>query len=112
MLDGLLSQDLRDLVRQVNERCLAGSTAFRAWPDLEAVPKQYWEANRDLYLDTIIKNRSGVSPKGLADIESAKTVHQAMSQFDAAVRDSKIDLAKTFDNRFTDKAWQTIARKS
>jgi sulfonate transport system substrate-binding protein len=79
---------------------------------LEAVPKQYWEANRDLYLDTIVKNRSGVSPKGLADIDSAKTVHQAMSQFDAAVRDSKIDLTRTFDNRFTDKAWQTIAKKS
>lgn len=78
----------------------------KATPDeiLDAIPRQFWENNKALYREMIVKSMPGLSPDGLVSKEAANTVYQSMLQFDAAVKDAKFDLGRTYDNTFVEKA--------
>jgi NitT/TauT family transport system substrate-binding protein len=78
----------------------------KATPDeiLDAVPRQFWENNKPLYREMIVKSMPGLSRDGLVSKEAANTVYQSMLQFDAAVKDAKFDLGRTYDNTFVEKA--------
>jgi NitT/TauT family transport system substrate-binding protein len=75
---------------------------------LEAIPKQYWESNKPLYLAMIVQGKPGLSPDGLVGREAANTVYQSMIQFDTAVQAAKFDLKKSYDNAFVEKALRDI----
>ena len=78
---------------------------------LAAVPEDYWRARRDLYLATIKTNLAGFSPDGLTGPSAAKTVYDGLLSYDKEVKDAKLDLAKTFDNRFVTKALEKYRGK-
>jgi NitT/TauT family transport system substrate-binding protein len=82
----------------------------KAAPDeiLEAVPKQYWENNKALYREMIVKGMPGLSRDGLVEKNAAETVYKSMAQFDPAVQAAKVDLAKTYDNSFVEKALREV----
>jgi len=78
---------------------------------LAAVPEEYYRANRDLYLNTIRKNVGGFSPNGITTPAAAKTVHDGLLTYDKEVQEAKIDLAKTYDNRFAIRAFEKYGPK-
>jgi len=78
---------------------------------LAAVPEEYWRNRKDLYLDTIRTNIGGFSPDGLTSPEAAKTVYEGLLTYDKEVKGSKLDLAKTYDNRFVTKALEKYRGK-
>jgi len=78
---------------------------------LAAVPEDYWRANRELYLNTIKKNVAGFSPDGIISAATAKTVYDGLLSYDKEVQAAKIDLAKTYDNRFAIKAFDKYGKK-
>ena len=71
---------------------------------LAAVPEEYWRARKELYLDTIRMNVHGFSPDGLLSSDAARTVLEGLLSYDKEVKGAKIDLAKTYDNRFVMRA--------
>jgi NitT/TauT family transport system substrate-binding protein len=46
----------------------------------------------------------GYSPDGLFSMEGAKNVYKVLNSFEPTVQAAKIDLEKTFDNSFAQKA--------
>ena len=46
----------------------------------------------------------GYSPDGLFSLDGAKNVFNVLNSFEPTVQAAKIDLAKTFDNSFAQKA--------
>lgn len=78
---------------------------------LAAVPESYWSGNRALYLGTIRKNLAGFSPTGLTAPDAAKTVYEGLLAYDKEVQNAKIDLAKTYENRFVAKALEAHGKK-
>jgi len=71
---------------------------------LAAVPEEYWRARKDLYLDTIRMNLLGFSPDGLISPDAARTVLEGLLSYDKEVKSARIDLTKTYDNRFVIQA--------
>jgi len=71
---------------------------------LAAVPEEYWRARKELYLDTIRMNLQGFSPDGLLSPDAARTVYEGLLSYDKEVKSARIDLAKTYDNRFVARA--------
>ena len=71
---------------------------------LAVVPEEYWRARKELYLDTIRMNIHGFSPDGLLSLDAARTVLEGLLSYDKEVKGAKIDLAKTYDNRFVMRA--------
>jgi NitT/TauT family transport system substrate-binding protein len=71
---------------------------------LAAVPEEFWKENKDLYLESIKRNLSGLSTDGQVTRSEAEGVYQALLTEDKQVDPSKIDFADTFDNSFAEKA--------
>lgn len=71
---------------------------------LEAVPEEFWKENRDLYLESIKKNLSGLSIDGQVTQSEAEGVYKALLTEDQQVDPSKVNFAETFDNSFAAKA--------
>jgi NitT/TauT family transport system substrate-binding protein len=71
---------------------------------LAAVPQEYWKANRDIYLQSIKSNLSGVSPDGQLTLSDMQGVYKILLSEDPNVDIKKVDFATTFDNSFVAKA--------
>jgi NitT/TauT family transport system substrate-binding protein len=71
---------------------------------LAAVPEEYWKANRDIYLQSIKSNLSGVSPDGQLTLSDMQGVYKILLSEDPNVDIKKVDFATTFDNSFVTKA--------
>ncbi len=71
---------------------------------LAAVPEAFWKENRQLYLESIKKNLSGLSTDGQVTRSEAEGVYKALLTDDKQVDPAKVDFAKTFDNSFAAKA--------
>ncbi len=69
-----------------------------------AVPKSYYGDKRELYHSVIEKNRERFTKDGVVSMAQAKTVLNAISQEDPALKSAHIDLPETFDNSFMEKA--------
>ncbi len=78
---------------------------------LAAVPEEYWKANRAVYLASIEKNRAGFSRDGRFTAEGTKTLYDGLMTYDKDVQAAKIDLAKTYDNRFVERAHAKLGTK-
>ena len=77
-----------------------------ARPDevVATVPPEYYGDDPTLYKVSLLKNTEGFSPDGLFSAEGAKNVFNVLNSFEPTVQAAKIDLARTYDNSFAQKA--------
>jgi NitT/TauT family transport system substrate-binding protein len=68
------------------------------------VPPEYYAGDRDLYRAMIENNRKRVSPDGRISPEAAERTYNNLKGFDDRLKNAKIDLAKTYDNTFVERA--------
>jgi NitT/TauT family transport system substrate-binding protein len=76
----------------------------RADEVVKAVPSEYYGDDPTLYKVALLKNTEGFSPDGLFTAEGARNVFNVLNSFEPTVQAAKIDLAKTYDNSFAQKA--------
>ena len=76
----------------------------RADEVVKSVPAEYYGDDPTLYKVALLKNTEGFSPDGLFTAEGAKNVFNVLNSFEPTVQAAKIDLAKTYDNSFAQKA--------
>ena len=78
----------------------------RATPDqvMAALPPEFAGGDPATYKKILVKLLPTYSPDGLFPANSGEIAYAALAQFVPTVREAKIDLAKTFDNRFVQKA--------
>ena len=69
-----------------------------------SVPAEYYGDDPTMYKVALLKNMEGYSPDGLFSMGGAKNVYKVLNSFEPTVQAAKIDLAKTFDNSFAQKA--------
>lgn len=69
-----------------------------------AVPPEYYGGDRALYRAMIESNRERVSPDGRISTEAAEITYRNLAMFDDTLKRAKIDLAKTYDNAFVERA--------
>lgn len=72
------------------------------------LPPEYFQGDKELYRTSLINNLPNVSPDGLISKEASETVYRVMAKVQPEVRAAKIDLAKTYTNRFTEQALKQI----
>ena len=72
------------------------------------VPPDYYGNDREVYKLALQRNREGFSPDGRTSLEAAKNVYKILEQFEPVVKGAKIDLSKTFDNRFVEAALRRL----
>ncbi len=76
----------------------------RADEVVATVPPEYYGDDPTLYKVALLKNTEGFSPDGLFSAEGAKNVFNVLNSFEPTVQAAKIDLARTYDNSFAQKA--------
>jgi NitT/TauT family transport system substrate-binding protein len=70
----------------------------------KAMPAEYALGNMDLFVRSIRSSIPMYSPDGRLGRDSADTALKVLREFDAAVRDAKIDITKTYTDAFLDNA--------
>jgi NitT/TauT family transport system substrate-binding protein len=85
--------------------------AALAWLDkastddiVATVPPEYYAGDRALYRAMIESNRERVSPDGRISREAAEITYRNLAMFDDTLKRAKIDLARTYDNAFVERA--------
>jgi NitT/TauT family transport system substrate-binding protein len=69
------------------------------------VPPEFYGDQKAMYRVALGKNFASFSPDGMMSMAAAQNVHSVLKTFEPSVQQaSKIDLAKTFDNRFVVEA--------
>jgi NitT/TauT family transport system substrate-binding protein len=76
----------------------------RAEDVVATVPPEYYGDNPTLYKVAFLKNTEGFSPDGRMSMDGAKNVYRVLQMFEPSLQGAKIDLTKTFDNKFVDVA--------
>ncbi len=74
------------------------------------VPAEYYGDDPTMYKVALLKNMEGYSPDGLFSMDGAKNVYNVLNSFEPTVQAAKIDLAKTYDNSFVQKALKTYRK--
>jgi NitT/TauT family transport system substrate-binding protein len=69
-----------------------------------AVPPEYYAGDRALYRAMIEGNGGRVSPDGRISPEAAILTYKNLAAFEDTIKNAKIDLAKTYDNSFVERA--------
>jgi NitT/TauT family transport system substrate-binding protein len=69
-----------------------------------AVPPEYYAGDRELYRAMIESNRERVSADGRISPDAAQIAYRNLVMFDDTMKGAKIDIAKTFDNSFVERA--------
>jgi NitT/TauT family transport system substrate-binding protein len=75
------------------------------------VPSEYYGSDIGLYKAGLQKNQEGFSPDGRFSMQGAQNVYKVLNEFVPEVQKAKIDLARTFDNSFVDKALKKYGGK-
>jgi len=78
----------------------------KATPDEIAatVPEDYYLGDRALYLAAVKANKPVYSVTGLIPVAGMQSAADMLMAFDPELKDAKINLGKTFDDRFVKKA--------
>ena len=71
---------------------------------MAAVPPEYYAGDRELYRVMIESNRERVSPDGRISPEAADRTYRNLAAFEDTIKNAKIDVAKTYDNSFVERA--------
>ena len=81
-------------------------------PALEHAQQVTIEANllgdKELYMLAAKNSKPSYSQTGVIDPSGMKSVNDMLTQFDEEMKGTKVDIAKTFDDRFVKKAAETI----
>ena len=72
------------------------------------VPENYLLGDRKLYMASFAASRASYSQTGLIDAAAQKSALDMLVGFTPELKDAKIDLTATFDDRFAKKAAQTV----
>ena len=78
----------------------------RATPEQIAatVPEEYYLGDKALYLAAVKANKPAYSVTGMVPADGMRSAADMLLAFEQEIRDAKIDLSKTFDDRFVKKA--------
>ena len=78
----------------------------RATPEdvAKTVPEEYYLGDRALYLAAVAASKPMYSVTGIIPPEGMKNALDMLVQFDAEMKNAKIDLSKTFNDSFAKKA--------
>ena len=68
------------------------------------VPPEYYAGDRELYRAMIENNRERVSPDGRISAEAATLTWRNLAAFEDTIKNARIDVAKTYDNTFIERA--------
>jgi len=76
------------------------------------VPAEYYGDKLAQYKSALAKNKDGLSPDGRLTLDGAKNVFAVLREFEPAVQKAagSIDLAKTFDASFVERAIKKYAK--
>ncbi|HZZ92622.1 MAG TPA: ABC transporter substrate-binding protein [Usitatibacter sp.] len=91
----------------VNAMVRADKWLAHANPDeiVSLMPAEYKAGNPALYKQGLLKNMKGYSPDGVMSLKAAENVYKVLKAFEPSVMSAgNIDLGKTFDNGFVQKA--------
>jgi NitT/TauT family transport system substrate-binding protein len=69
-----------------------------------AVPSEYHLGDKPLYIKAVQNSLESYSRTGIVPPEGMASVMDMLKQLDAELKDAKVDLAATFDDRFVRKA--------
>jgi NitT/TauT family transport system substrate-binding protein len=72
------------------------------------VPEEYFLGDRALYMAAVKASRPMYSTTGIIPPKGMQNAFDMLKQFDPELKDAKIDLSKTFDDRFVKKAAATM----
>ena len=72
------------------------------------VPPEYLLGDKDLYILAVKNSKPTYSQNGIVSAAGMKSTNDMLVQFDEEMKNSKVDVAKTFDDRFAKKAAETI----
>ena len=72
------------------------------------VPENYLLGDKKLYMAAFQATRAAYSQTGLIDAGGMKSALDMLARFTPELKDAKIDLTATFDDRFARKAAQTV----
>ena len=70
----------------------------------ETVPPEYLLGDKALYMRALQASRPMYSKDGIVSPAGMKNAYEMLVQFDEELKGAKVDLAKTFDGRFVQKA--------
>jgi NitT/TauT family transport system substrate-binding protein len=73
---------------------------------IDTVGPEYFGEDRALYKAALAKNIGSFQHDGSFTLEGAQTAYAVLNAFDPALKGAKIDLAKTYTNRFVQAAGQ------
>ena len=68
------------------------------------VPEEYWLGDRALYTAAVKANKPVYSVAGIIPASGMKSASDMLVAFDDELKNAKLDLAKTFEDRFVKKA--------
>ena len=71
---------------------------------VEAVPPEYYAGDKETWVAALQKAVPGYSADGKFTLEGASAVYKVLKLFEPSVMKATIDLPRTFDNRFVEKA--------
>ncbi len=71
---------------------------------VKTVPEEYYLGDRNLYLSAFKASSPMYSKTGIVPEQGMKNANEMLVLFDKEVADAKVDLSKTFDDRFVKKA--------
>ncbi len=74
------------------------------------MPKSYSQGNPELYKKIVANSLSMFSATGRFPPEGPKTAYKVLSMFDQKLAAAKVDLAKTYTNKFVEKALEKYGR--
>jgi NitT/TauT family transport system substrate-binding protein len=91
----------------VNAMVRADKWIAKATPQqiVDLMPNEFKGSNPSLYKEGLLKNMIGFSENGMMSMKAAENVYKVLVQFEPSVQKAgKMDLSKTFDNSFVQKA--------
>lgn len=72
------------------------------------VPQEYLLGDKDLYILAVKNSKPTYSQNGIVSAAGMKSTNDMLVQFDEEMKNSKVDVSKTFDDRFAKKAAETV----
>ncbi len=69
-----------------------------------SVPPEYYAGDPILYRTMIESNRERISPDGRISADAANLTYRNLAAFEESLKYAKIDVAKTYDNSFVERA--------
>ena len=70
----------------------------------KTMPEEYFLGDRELYMAAVKASRPMYSTTGIIPTKGMQNALDMLQQFDPELKDAKVDLSKTFDDRFVKKA--------